>query len=301
MKRYFYSVVATVLLLGISVSPVSALTFEEMQIQVKTLMARIATLTAQMDALKSQEGGAGTMSATSVGTVSSPRHPHRVCALLSRNLNQGSQGDDVRGVQEFLFEQNYLTSSPTGYFGSLTAQAVKKWQANEGITAAGSFGPLSRERMKIWCGGSSGNAERFSGFPTRGEAPLTVVFDSWLSGFRPLSIYYVIDFGDGTSERAADCSAPADACVSPGQNKHTYADRGNYTATLSKVTNPCAGVEVLCKAAIRSEIVATQNITVGPIACTKEYKPVCGAKQVVCIKAPCNPIQQTYGNRHYDA
>lgn len=35
----------------------------------------------------------------------------------------------------------------------------------------------------------------------------------------------------------------------------------------------------------------------GPIACTKEYKPVCGAKPIVCITAPCNPIQQTYSNR----
>jgi hypothetical protein len=32
------------------------------------------------------------------------------------------------------------------------------------------------------------------------------------------------------------------------------------------------------------------------VACTKEYKPVCGAKQITCITAPCNPIQQTYSN-----
>ena len=31
--------------------------------------------------------------------------------------------------------------------------------------------------------------------------------------------------------------------------------------------------------------------------CTKEYAPVCGAKPIVCITTPCNPIQQTYGNR----
>ena len=31
--------------------------------------------------------------------------------------------------------------------------------------------------------------------------------------------------------------------------------------------------------------------------CTKEYRPVCGAKPIVCITTPCNPIQQTYGNR----
>lgn len=31
--------------------------------------------------------------------------------------------------------------------------------------------------------------------------------------------------------------------------------------------------------------------------CTMEYAPVCGAKQVQCIKAPCFPVTQTYGNK----
>lgn len=35
----------------------------------------------------------------------------------------------------------------------------------------------------------------------------------------------------------------------------------------------------------------------GGRACTEEYAPVCGQKQVMCFAAPCNPIQQTYSNR----
>ena len=34
-----------------------------------------------------------------------------------------------------------------------------------------------------------------------------------------------------------------------------------------------------------------------PIACTMEYAPVCGEKQVQCVKAPCYPIQKTYSNK----
>lgn len=34
-----------------------------------------------------------------------------------------------------------------------------------------------------------------------------------------------------------------------------------------------------------------------PEACTKEYIPVCGQVQVQCIKAPCPPIMQTFGNK----
>jgi hypothetical protein len=33
-----------------------------------------------------------------------------------------------------------------------------------------------------------------------------------------------------------------------------------------------------------------------PKMCTKEYMPVCAKVQVQCIKAPCNPILQTYSN-----
>ncbi len=33
----------------------------------------------------------------------------------------------------------------------------------------------------------------------------------------------------------------------------------------------------------------------GPV-CTSEYDPVCGGLDVVCIRAPCDPVKQTYGN-----
>jgi hypothetical protein len=34
-----------------------------------------------------------------------------------------------------------------------------------------------------------------------------------------------------------------------------------------------------------------------PEACTKEYMPVCGQVQVECIRAPCYPVKQTFGNK----
>ncbi len=33
-----------------------------------------------------------------------------------------------------------------------------------------------------------------------------------------------------------------------------------------------------------------------PTMCTMQYDPVCAQIQVQCIKAPCPPIKQTYGN-----
>ncbi len=43
--------------------------------------------------------------------------------------------------------------------------------------------------------------------------------------------------------------------------------------------------EVYCKPSDRKEG-----------ACTKEYRPVCGLVEIQCIKAPCNPIRETFSN-----
>ena len=34
-----------------------------------------------------------------------------------------------------------------------------------------------------------------------------------------------------------------------------------------------------------------------PTACTMEYAPVCASVAIQCIKAPCNPIEQTFSNK----
>lgn len=271
-------------------APASALTIDELQTQIKELVARVASLQLQLKTVP-------TTQLPSVGSatpsVSAPAK-HRVCSILARNLSQGTRGDDVRGLQEFLSAEGYLSTGATGYFGPLTQTAVATWQAAEGVPAVGVFGPVSRERIKAWCGG--GSSERFSATPQRGEAPLSVTFSTNISGFRPSSDQYTIDFGDGSSERAADCYAPADACQSPGQNTHTYTANGSYTATLVHTSDPCNG-NSSCLAPISREIVGKIQIAVGPQICTKEYKPVCGLKPIVCITTPCNPVPQTYGNR----
>ena len=285
---------------GLYATNTSALTADDVQSQIARLMQQIQDLTAQITRLKAQ---IGTTDPAGPHVIGSETKKHRICYLLTRDLRSGAAGDDVRGLQEFLYENKFLTVQPTGYFGEMTANAVKRWQANEGVSAVGAFGPMSRERLKIWCGGGGwNNQERFSASPTRGDAPLTVVFDTWLSGFRVNTVSYAIDFGDGTSqERAADCPAPADACTGPGQNKHTYSSNGTYTATLNKMTDPCPDDgdpnTPRCLAAIQQEVVGKVQVTVGPVACTKEYKPVCGAQPIVCITTPCNPIPTTYGNR----
>ena len=176
--------IAAILVVGANAVPpsASALTVDEIQTQIKSLLAKIAELQVQMRA-------ATTVQTTPVDpTIAPTPNRHRICAMLNRNLAVGARGDDVQGLQEFLNTEGYLSTTATGYFGPMTANAVARWQASQGVSAVGSMGPMSRERIRIWCGG-------------------------------------------------------------------------------------------------------------GNTGCTKEYAPVCGSKPIVCITTPCNPIQQTYGNR----
>ncbi len=66
------------------------------------------------------------------------------------NLTVGSTGADVVALQTLLVSQGYLTMPSgvsMGYFGSLTKEAVVKWQAAVGLPATGFFGPLSRGKV----------------------------------------------------------------------------------------------------------------------------------------------------------
>lgn len=292
MKKYIAAAFLAVMLVTPFAS--SALTIEEVKEQIQRLLAQISALQEQLRVLQS------TNTATSTDPTSpyaKPFSKHRVCNILLPNLSQGSQGEDVRELQGFLTTEGHFNAQATGYYGPVTANAVASWQTGQGVTPIGAFGPQSRERLKLWCGGNA----NLQASPTRGEAPLTVNFYTRLSGFHPNTIYHTLDFGDGASERAANCPAPADACTGPGVNTHTYTQNGTYVATLNKVSDRCPDDgdpnTPRCLAPIHSEVIGKVQIHVGTIACTLEYNPVCGAKPIVCITTPCNPIPTTYGNK----
>lgn len=124
--------------------------------------ATTAELEAQIAALQAQLGGSTTASA----------------CTFTRDLTVGSQGADVTCLQTQLAAKGYFTVAPTGYFGTVTAAAVAKWQAAAGITpAAGYFGPISRAKFAAMggsTGGSTGgNTGGSTGDLSGGEADLT--------------------------------------------------------------------------------------------------------------------------------
>ncbi|HWO07467.1 MAG TPA: peptidoglycan-binding protein [Candidatus Paceibacterota bacterium] len=290
------SLIAVILVAG-ATQPVQAQA-GDIQAQIQSLLQRLTELTRQLNALRGQSQGE---TATGFGTsvaLPAPALAHRLCALSLRQFALGSQGDDVRAFQEFLQSEGFFSVAPTGYFGPVTKDALARWQAAQGFESAGVVGPKTLERIRGKCGLGNNNSGRLSASPTSGNAPLTVTFSHYVGGFRPAGISYTLSYGDGTQERATECSAPADVCTGPGTNTHTYRNDGTYTATLTRVTDPCFG-QTACRAAIQSEVIGKVQIRVGTGTgvCTKEYRPVCGSKPIVCITTPCNPIPTTYSNR----
>lgn len=63
------------------------------------------------------------------------------------------------------------------------------------------------------------------------------------------------------------------------------------------------GIVMGTQMALIGSLVATFLLIVPAISgaeermCTMQYEPVCGARIVQCIKAPCYPVYETFGNR----
>ncbi|MDE1919117.1 MAG: peptidoglycan-binding protein [Patescibacteria group bacterium] len=97
------------------------------------------------------------------------------CPVLSAgNLQAGSTGDDVSRLQAFLGKDRniYPEGAVTGYFGSMTEEAVRRWQAAHNVVSTGTpettgfgiVGPRTRSEMdnemEVECeGGGAGSTE----------------------------------------------------------------------------------------------------------------------------------------------
>lgn len=71
-------------------------------------------------------------------------------AAITSDLTIGSTGSQVVALQSALVAQGHLVMPAgvaMGYFGSLTKAAVMKWQAANGVSNTGYFGPISRAKF----------------------------------------------------------------------------------------------------------------------------------------------------------
>lgn len=111
--------------------------------------------------------GAGMMGSSTPGMMPPGQFAKMMCIKLNRNLGVGSQGDDVKSLQEMLKsrEESGFTGNATGFFGPMTAKALMRFQTANGIAsssnATGGVGPMTRAFFERRCGnGLDGDHER---------------------------------------------------------------------------------------------------------------------------------------------
>src|SRR5581483_1382028 len=68
-------------------------------------------------------------------------------ADITANLKYGSQGTQVVELQEFLIEKGFLLTKASGYFFSLTRNAVEQFQESVGLPNTGYVGVLTRGQI----------------------------------------------------------------------------------------------------------------------------------------------------------
>jgi len=93
--------------------------------------------------------GSGAVASTPAPSVSA------VGTVLTRELSLGATGDDVTQLQAFLAADPslYPEGKVTGYYGSLTVAAVRRFQAKYGISQVGRVGPQTLAKLNEVMGG----------------------------------------------------------------------------------------------------------------------------------------------------
>ena len=124
---------------------------------ISALLAEITALEQQITSL----AGASSTPATPASPAPESSGPETMCPSLTRTLSFGSSGADVASLQTFLG-----ISPATGYFGSITQNAVEQWQAQNGVVSSGTpattgygvVGPHTEAAIGNACGAATPQA-----------------------------------------------------------------------------------------------------------------------------------------------
>ncbi len=108
----------------------------------------------------------GSIVTTSTGT-SAPTYTTTSITIVN-NLYIGSTGTEVTALQNFLASDPsiYPEGLVTGYFGNLTAKAVRRFQQKYGIAVVGRVGPITRNKINsLMSGGMGGQTTSYGTSP----------------------------------------------------------------------------------------------------------------------------------------
>lgn len=231
-------------------APASAATSSELAAQIQALMQQIQALQAQLDSTPTTVVSSGTNSS---------------CVTLTRTLSAGSMdvytGGEVSVLQRFLAQDSSLYSGTvTGYFGSATAEALKRWQARNGVvtygspssTGYGATGPATRRALAAGCtdtASTQGTASISSSFSymqwsgplvVTGSASGTVLNHDVRTFLIPATYRYASDYNsllgqigkDGIYENTGGSMTTSGAWVA----RFPYVNAGSYRILIFDAT-----------------------------------------------------------------
>src|SRR6185369_11268040 len=142
MKFKLFSATAFLVLAVPLVS--SALTLADLEQQLRFVASQIKTLQAQSQV--------GAVAAAAAGALTSSPE----CPVLTQELVNGSSGEEVIALQNFLVRKGEIPSAtfiemPKGSFGHLTQVALESWQTQHNLLATGKTDPVTSQKIAQAC------------------------------------------------------------------------------------------------------------------------------------------------------
>jgi peptidoglycan hydrolase-like protein with peptidoglycan-binding domain len=159
--------IITTLTIAMLALPVAAAAQTQISAEVQSLISQINALQLQLKTLLASSASSSTMpiKIKAQGQLQGQVHGQAMpfgqigkalCIKLTRDLRVGSQGEDVKKLQEMLAQnpETGFMGKATGFFGPLTATAMAKYQMRNGITSSGegAVGPMTRGFLERACG-----------------------------------------------------------------------------------------------------------------------------------------------------
>jgi peptidoglycan hydrolase-like protein with peptidoglycan-binding domain len=119
---------------------------QTMQTAIMQVLAQVQSIQTQLSQLEAQVN-AGSGSGISANASAVITTPSGASYNFTELLTVGSQDAEVTALQGRLTALGFYSGPITGYYGSLTGQAVSKYQTAHGIAVTGYVGPSTRTAL----------------------------------------------------------------------------------------------------------------------------------------------------------
>ncbi|MEJ1517390.1 C40 family peptidase [Bacillus cereus] len=159
----------------------------------------------------------------------------------NRFMQQGMQGNDISKIQQDLKRLSYFNTNTTGYYGSVTKQAVLDFQRSHGVPDTGNVGTLTKNALASEITKIEGSTSNGNGLLKQGNSNNEV--KQLQDNLRKLNYFHVNStgyFGSVTKSSViqfqGDKGLSADGIVGPN-TKAAIANALNGTSTSSQPSN----------------------------------------------------------------